>query len=384
MASKDFYGILGVKKNAADSEIKKAYRKLARKYHPDVNPGNKEAEEKFKSVSEAHEVLSDPEKRKIYDEFGSEGMRAGFDPEQARQYRQWQEAGGSGKRAGGFGGGFSSDQGEFRYSGFEDVFSDLFGSGGSAGAASGPAKGRDIESTLEIDFNTAIKGATTRITLQMDLSCANCGGTGRVSASKDSVCKTCKGTGQTKVAQGPFNFSQPCPECVGTGRSGEICPNCKGTGTVAGAETIDVNIPVGVNDGSRIRLSGKGGPGRAGGPPGDLYIITRVATHPIFKREGDSLRVEIPVTVSEAMIGAEVTVPTPEGPVQLKIPKGTKSGQRLRLKGKGVPNLKTKVPGDLYVTVRVQTPSTDNPEALAAAHTLDRFYRGDIRRDIRL
>ena len=384
MASKDFYGILGVKKNAADSEIKKAYRKLARKYHPDVNPGNKEAEEKFKSLSEAHEVLSDPEKRKIYDEFGAEGMRAGFDPEQARQYRQWQEAGGSGKRAGGFGGGFSSDQGEFRYSGFEDVFSDLFGSGRSAGAASGPAKGRDIESTLEIDFNTAIKGATTRITLQMDLSCANCGGTGRVSASKDSVCKTCKGTGQTKVAQGPFNFSQPCPECGGTGRSGEICPSCKGTGVVAGAETIDVNIPVGVNDGSRIRLSGKGGPGRAGGPPGDLYIITRVATHPIFKREGDSLRVEIPVTVSEAMIGAEVTVPTPEGPVQLKIPKGTKSGQRLRLKGKGVPNLKTKVPGDLYVTVRVQTPSTDNPEALAAAHTLDRFYRGDIRRDIRL
>ena len=218
----------------------------------------------------------------------------------------------------------------------------------------------------------------------MDLSCANCGGTGRVSATKDSVCKTCKGTGQTKVAQGPFNFSQPCPECGGTGRSGEICPSCKGTGTVAGAETIDVNIPVGVNDGSRIRLSGKGGPGRAGGPPGDLYIITRVATHPIFKREGDSLRVEIPVTVSEAMIGAEVTVPTPEGPVQLKIPKGTKSGQRLRLKGKGVPNLKTKVPGDLYVTVRVQTPSTDNPEALAAAHTLDRFYRVDIRRDIRL
>jgi molecular chaperone DnaJ len=384
MASKDFYGILGVKKNAADSEIKKAYRKLARKYHPDFNPGNKEAEEKFKSVSEAHEVLSDPEKRKIYDEFGSEGMRAGFDPEQARQYRQWQEAGGSGKRAGGFGGGFSSDQGEFRYSGFEDVFSDLFGSGRSAGAASGPAKGRDIESTLEIDFHTAIKGATTRITLQKDLSCANCGGTGRVSASKDSVCKTCKGTGQTKVAQGPFNFSQPCPECGGTGRSGEICPSCKGTGSVAGAETIDVNIPAGVNDGSRIRLSGKGGPGRVGGPPGDLYIITRVATHPIFKREGDSLRVEIPVTVSEAMIGAEVTVPTPEGPVQLKIPKGTKSGQRLRLKGKGVPNLKTKVPGDLYVTVRVQTPSTDNPEALAAAHTLDRFYRGDIRRDIRL
>lgn len=387
MAGKDFYGILGVKKNASEAEIKKAYRKLARKFHPDVNPGNKEAEEKFKGISEAHEVLSDPDKRKIYDEFGEDGLRAGFDPEQAREYQQWQRAGGFGRKAQGFASGASGDFGQFKYSGFEDVFSDLFGAGagqGQTGGARGPAKGRDIESPLEVDFNTAIRGATTRVTLQKEQACTTCGGTGRVSSSQESVCRLCKGTGQTKVAQGPFNFSQACPECGGTGRSGEVCPSCGGSGSVPMSETIDVNIPAGVNDGSRIRLAGKGGPGAAGGPPGDLYIITRVGHHPIFKREGDSLKVDIPVTVSEAMKGAEITVPTPEGTVQLKIPKGTKSGQRLRLKGKGVPNLKTKVPGDLYVTVRVQVPSADNAEALEAAQKLDRFYKGDIRQNIRL
>ena len=385
MPDKDLYAVLGVKKDATTDEIKKAYRKLARKYHPDVNPGNKEAEDKFKAISEANEVLSDTEKRKTYDEFGYEGLRAGFDPEQARQHRQWQQAGGFGRGAGAQGayGDFSADQGSFKYSGFEDIFSDLFGGGAGPSAARGPMKGHDIESGLEIDFITAIKGATTRITLQKPQKCAKCEGTGFV-PGKDSVCKTCKGTGQTRVAQGPFNFSQACPECGGTGRTGERCPECGGAGAVAGSETIDVNIPAGVNDGSRIRLAGKGEPGRGGGPPGDLYIVTRVRSHPVFKREGDSLSVDVPVTVSEAMNGAEVTVPTPSGPVQLKIPLGTKSGQRLRLKGKGVPNLKTKAPGDMFVTVRVQVPPASDAEALKAAAALDRFYLEDIRRDIRL
>ncbi|MBI4962649.1 MAG: molecular chaperone DnaJ [Desulfomonile tiedjei] len=386
MADKDLYAVLGVRKDATTDEIKKAYRKLARKYHPDVNPGNKEAEEQFKNISEAHEALSDPEKRKIYDEFGYEGLRAGFDPEQARQYREWQQAGGFGQRGGGFayGGGKGFDQESFRYSGFEDVFSDLFGAGAAGSAARGPARGRDIESSLEVDFITAIKGATTRITLQKNQACSRCGGTGQISSGTDSVCQTCKGTGRTRVAQGPFNFSQTCPDCNGTGRSGEICPECHGTGAVPASETIDVNIPAGVNDGSRIRLAGKGEPGPAGGPSGDLYIITHVRPHPIFKREGDSLLLDLPVKVGEAMNGAEVTVPTPGGPVQLKIPRGTRSGQRLRLKGKGVPNLKTKVPGDMYVTVRVQVPTSRNPEADKAAAELDRFYEGDLRSDIRL
>jgi molecular chaperone DnaJ len=387
MAGTDFYSVLGVSKDATTDQVKKAYRKLARKYHPDVNPGNKEAEEQFKRVSEAHEVLSDPEKRKIYDEFGGEGLKAGFDPETARQYRDWQKAGGFRGSTGGPGGGtfyydFSTDQGGQRYSGFEDVFSELFGGGGGRAAPKGPMKGRAIESSLEIDFITAIKGATTRVTIQKEAQCPQCNGTGRI--LKDSVCETCKGTGQTRVAQGPLNFNQTCPECGGTGRAGEVCQTCRGSGTVPASETIDVNIPPGVNDGSKIRLAGKGEPGRQGGPPGDLYIITRVQAHPVFKRDGDTLSVDLPVTISEAMNGAEVVVPTPDGQVQLKIPPGTKSGRRLRLKGKGVPNLKTKVPGDMYVTIRVQVPSTDNPQALDAARDLDRYYDGDVRQDIRL
>ena len=216
MADKDLYAALGVNKSATTAEIKKAYRKLARKYHPDVNPGNKEAEEKFKGISQAHEVLSDPEKRKNYDEFGEDGLRAGFDPEQARQYRQWQQAGGArGGGPGGFQFDFSSDQGP-RYSGFEDVFGDIFG--GRPAEARGPSRGRDIESGLEVDFLTAIRGATTRIVLQTRKACSKCGGTGRVSSASDTVCSTCKGTGQVRVAQGPFNFTQTCPDCGGTGR----------------------------------------------------------------------------------------------------------------------------------------------------------------------
>lgn len=381
MAGKDLYAALGVKRDATAAEIKKAYRKLARKHHPDVNPGNKEAEEKFKQFSEAYDVLSDGEKRKIYDEFGEEGLRTGFDAEQARQYRQWQQAGGFGRTASGpgYSAEFFTDQGGSRYSGFEDIFSDLFGAGA---AAKGPSKGRDIESQLEIEFLTAIKGGTTRITLQKPKECPRCAGAGRISTGSDSVCKTCRGTGQTRVAQGPINFSQACPDCGGTGRAGEICPECRGAGSVPSTETIDVNIPAGVDEGSRIRLAGKGEPGRAGGPPGDLFIIMRVRPHPIFKRDGDSLHVDLPVTIGEAMNGAEVTVPTPTGSVELKIPPGTRSGRRLRLKGKGIPNLKTKAPGDMFVTVRVQIPDTQDAEAREAASSLDRFYEGDLRKEI--
>lgn len=332
MAAKDYYAALGVGKNATTDEIKKAYRKLARKHHPDVNPGDASAEEKFKLVSEAHDVLSDPEKRKIYDEFGEDGLRAGFDPEQARQYRQWQRFGGSGRGTGGAGvyGDFSFDGGSVRYSGVEDLFRDLFGGGGGPrGAphtAHGPIRGGDIESTLEVDFMTAIKGQTTRVTIQRD----------------------------------------------------------PGAGGARNGETIDVNVPEGVNDGSRIRLAGKGRPGVNGGPPGDLFVTVRVGPHPVFKRDADSLKLDLPVTVSEAIKGAEISIPTITGSVQLKIPPGTKSGQTLRLQGKGVRNLKTKVPGDMYVTVRVQVPSTNDKEAIKAAETLDRFYEEDVRSDIRL
>ncbi len=324
MAGKDLYKVLGVKKDATAAEIKKAYRKLARKHHPDVNPGNKEAEERFKEISEAHEVLSDSEKRKNYDEFGEDGLRAGFDPEQARQYKQWQQSGGYTRGPGGFTSDFSSDQGQFRYSGFEDVFGDIFGPGSSGAPNRGPVRGSDVESVLELDFVSAVLGTTRRVTLQQERSCGSCGGAGRIVSSKNSACQACKGTGQVKVAQGPFNFSQTCPECGGSGRLGETCGACHGAGRVPVSETVDVTIPAGVSDGSRIRLAGKGGPGISGGPPGDLYIITKVHPHHVFRRDGDSLKVEVPVTVGEAMNGAEITVPTPGGPVQLKIPRGTR------------------------------------------------------------
>jgi molecular chaperone DnaJ len=383
--AKDLYAALGVKKTAKQDEIKKAYRKLARKFHPDVNPGNKEAEDKFKQISEAHEVLSDPDKRKIYDEFGEEGLRAGFDPDQARQYRQWQQTGGASRGTPGGGAYHYSDlgdQGSFKYSGFEDIFSDLFGAGGGP-QARGPQKGRDIESSLEIDFSSAIRGATTRVTLQKHSTCSKCGGSGRINTG-DGVCKTCNGTGQTRVAQGPLNFTQTCPDCKGTGRASATCPECHGNGVVPATETIDVNIPAGVDTGSKIRLAGKGEPGLNGGPPGDLFIVTRVVPHHVFKRDGDNLKLDLPVTISEAMSGAEVTIPTLSGQVQLKVPPGTKSGQKLRLKGKGVPNLKTKTPGDLFVTIRVQIPSTKDPKALETAALLDSFYDENIRKEIRL
>lgn len=386
MAGKDFYSTLGVQKDATTDQIKKAYRKLARKYHPDVNPGNKEAEEKFKEVSQAHEALSDPDRRKIYDEFGEEGLKSGFDAEQARQYKQWRQYGGAGSRgAQGFGGFYDtySDQSDYKYSGFEDIFTDLFGSGAGA-APKGPQKGRDIESSLDVDFVTSINGATTRISLQTHKNCQRCSGTGRIESSGGQVCNTCKGTGQTGVSQGPISFNRPCPDCGGSGRGGELCPECRGAGAVPGTETIDVTIPAGVKDGSKIRLAGKGEPGRNGGPAGDLYIITHVAPHPIFKRDGDSLKLDVPVTVAEAMQGAEITLATPSGPVQLKIPQGTKSGQKMRLKGKGVPNLKTRIHGDLYVTLRVQVPVTTDKEALDAAAALNRYYKTDLRSDIHL
>lgn len=332
MAGKDYYAALGVGKTATEKEIKKAYRRLARKHHPDVNPGDKAAEEKFKLISEAYDVLSNPEKRKLYDEFGEEALRTGFDPEQARAYTRWQQYGGFGRKAGrqGYYNDFSFEGDSVRYSGLDNLFKDLFGGGGGARGGTftqrGPTRGMDVESSLEVDFLTAIRGDTARVTIQRGLA----------------------------------------PD----GR--------------AESETIDVDVPAGVNDGSRIRLAGKGEPGVEGGPPGDLIIQIRVRPHPVFKRDGDNLRVEVPVTVKEAMMGAEIVVPTLTGQVHLKVPPGTKSGQVLRLKGKGVTNLKTKHVGDMLVAVKVEAPPTQDAEALKAAEVLERFYPGDIRRNVRL
>src|SRR5579875_2693462 len=311
---KDLYAVLGVPRTASAEEIRKAYRKLARQHHPDVNPGNRQAEERFKEISFAYDVLGDPEKRRLYDEFGHEGLQPGFDPVRAREYRRWSESG----------------------RGFADILNEMFG-----GAAHAPASGQDIEHPLEIDFLDALRGTQTAVTIRRPAPCAPCGGSGR------------------------------------QGR--RACTACGGTGTVEQRERLTVKIPPGVDDGARLRVAGKGGVSPSGGPPGDLYFVVKVRPHPQLRRDGRDLTVEVPVTIGEAMLGATITVPTPTGRVQLKIPKGSQSGQRLRLRGRGVPDPKGGPPGDLYVRLMVQVPPNGGEQVREAVATLERAYPGDPR-----
>lgn len=376
----DFYKILGVTKKASQDEIKKSYRKLARKWHPDINPGKKEAERNFKDISRAYGVLGDPEKRKIYDEFGEEGLQAGFDAEKARQYKQWQEQARTG------GAGFAG-QDFGRYESYEDVFGDLFGFGKGGGTfRSGrmAAKGRDIQHELTIDLISALKGFETQLSMQKVKECAYCKGSGMDPDSTMSTCSTCGGSGRVNVAEGPMQFSQACPACGGHGKIGKPCSRCRGTGQVLGEESIKVTIPMGVKEGSKVRVAGKGEPGRNGGQPGDLYLIIHIQDHPTLKRKGDDLLMDVPVTVGEAMAGATITIPTIEGRVNVKVPPKSQSGQTLRLKGKGAFNAKTKKRGDLMVKLVVKVPQTDNIEILEAAGKMDQHYGGDVRAGIRL
>ncbi len=380
--SKDFYEILGVKRDASQDEIKKTYRKLARKWHPDINPGNKEAEQKFKDISRAYDCLGNKEKRKIYDEFGEEGLQAGFDAEKARQYKQWgayQEQGASGGTWG------AQDFG--RYQSYEDIFGDLFGQGREAGGGfrtSMASRGRDIEHEMTIDLISALKGFNTEFSMQKVMACPKCAGSGFDPSSGLSTCSKCGGSGRINVAEGPIRFTKPCPVCNGHGQTGRTCPQCGGGGQVIGTERIRVNIPQGVKEGSRVRVAGKGEPGSNGGKPGDLYLIIHVKSHPILRREGDDIFMEVPVTVAEAMAGGTINVPTIEGEVKVKVPPRSQSGQTLRLKGKGAVNLKTKKRGDLMVRLIVKVPRTDDSEVLEAAQKMNGFYKEDLRKDIRL
>ena len=380
----DLYKILGVSNKASQDEIKKSYRKLARKWHPDINPGNKDAEQKFKDISRAYAVLGEPEKRKIYDEFGEEGLQSGFDAEKAREYKKWQES----TRAAG-GGGFAG-QSFGRYESYEDVFGDLFGFGRSEGAGgsfrSGRtiAKGRDIQHEMTIDFISALKGFETQLSMQKVRECDSCKGSGIDPSSAMTTCSTCGGSGSVNVAEGPMKFSRACPTCGGHGKVGKPCGRCGGTGQVLGEESIRVTIPKGVKKGSKVRVAGKGEPGRNGGPPGDLYLIIHIQPHSTLKREGDNLLMDVPVTVGEAMAGATITIPTIEGRVNVKVPPKSQSGQTLRLKGKGAYNAKTKRKGDLMVKLVVKVPQTDDSETLEAAGKMDQHYKGDVRGGIRL
>jgi molecular chaperone DnaJ len=371
MASKNLYEQLGVSKTATSDEIKKAYRRLARKHHPDVNPGNKTAEELFKDISQAYEVLSDPEKRKLYDEFGLDALQAGFDPQRARAREQW-----SGPPPGadaGFQGGFG------RYERFEDIFGDLFGEGGHRG----PQPGADQEAEIDIDLLDAIRGTASDISINRSEPCATCDGSGYDPASV-SQCPECHGTGKVQVARGPVNFSRNCPRCGGSGHiASRPCATCGGKGEASRQERLHVKIPAGVDTGSRVRVAGKGSPGRNGGPPGDLYLRIRVRPHPLLERRGDDLYLDVPITVGEAVTGASVTVPTPSGEVRVKIPPASQSGKLLRIRKRGVPKLKGGEAGDLYLRLMIHVPS-DGAAAQDAAAALDRLYPTTPRAALRL
>ena len=371
MAKEDYYQILGVKKDAKPEEIKKAYRRLARKYHPDVNPGDKSAEERFKLITEAHDVLSDEKKRKVYDRFGQysdsladaaargatggAGTGAGAGRGVPFDFEGFEWPGTSGASSAGGG------------SSFRDIFADLFG-GNSARQQERepprpqPIRGADIEMPLAISFEEAITGLTTNLTVNRSDQCSRCQGAGDTGGPV-VVCSTCKGSGQVQRAGGRLRFSQECPDCNGTGRRRQPCAVCNGKGVIPKTETVKVRIPAGVDTGSRVRIPSKGQGGRLGAPAGDLYIITNVGQHKYFTRKGDNIYVTVPVTVPEAALGAKIEVPTVEGKAQLRIPPGTQSGQKFRLRERGAPSLRNaQARGDQFVEVQVTLPRVISEE----------------------
>lgn len=353
MAKKDYYEILGVGRDAEDKQIKKAYRKLARKYHPDLNPNNKGAEQRFKEVNEAYEILSDPEKRKKYDAYGHSAFEAGFGGSEG--FRSW--TGGTGG-TGGTGRPEGFDFNFTREKGFGSVFEDLFGDvfGARRGYEPAPEPGRDLYYNMEIDLKDAYTGTSTYITVQKEGPCARCYGTGEEPGSVKTTCPACRGKGSMESGTGFMRFTSTCTQCRGTGKASSSCRNCGGAGTTPTTERIMVKIPPGVDNGTKVRVAGKGGAGVRGGKPGDLYIITTVRPHPFFERKGDDLYGDVPVTVSEAALGARIEVPTMDGIASMTIPQGTQGGQVFRLKGKGMPRLKGGAGGDQYVKISIAVP----------------------------
>src|SRR5438270_8134723 len=361
---KDYYKVLGVPEEATDKDIRRAYRKLAKEHHPDSNPGH---EDRFKEISAAYDVLSDDEKRTAYDEVRRLGpMAGGFGP----------GPGGPGAGPGGFT--FSTeDLGDMGSLG--DLFGNLFGGGGGRqrGQRVGPRRGDDLETELHLSVLDAVNGVTTTVNLTSEMACHTCRGSGAAPGTTPVVCPQCGGRGAVEDNQGPFSFSRACPRCSGRGTIVESpCPTCRGTGVERRPRQVKVRIPAGVDDGQRIRLKGRGGAGRNGGPPGDLYVIVHVTPHPLFKRKGRDLQLTVPVTFSEAALGGEIKVPTLDGgPVTLRIPAGTRSGRTFRVRGRGVPQRKGA--GDLLVTTEVAVPGKlsaaerEAVEALAEATTED-------------
>jgi len=360
--------VLGLKKNATRAELKKAFRKLARKYHPDLNPNDKASERQFKEMNEAYEVLSDPKKRKQYDQFGHEAFEQGFG--------QWPGAGGGFE---GFGG---QGAGSYQGRGFDDIFGNIFGGGRSAGPM-GPQKGEDITYTVEVELEDAIFGRAMHVDLQREVSCTACGGSGAQPGSQRRTCPTCQGTGSVAQGRGFMQFSQSCPTCRGEGSiNPNPCRNCGGSGMTPKTEKINVKIPAGVDNGSKVRMAGMGAPGVNGGPPGDVYIITRVRPHHYFERKGDNLYSEAKVTVKEAALGEKIEIPTVDGLVMLSMPPGVQNGQQLKLKGKGVPHFGGAGVGDHYVTIHVVTPTNITEKGKELLRELDMMHPENPRQDI--
>jgi molecular chaperone DnaJ len=331
MAKRDYYEVLGLSRDASQDEIKKSYRRLAMKYHPDRNKDDAGAESKFKEAKEAYEVLKDQDKRSAYDRFGHEGLRGA---------------------AGGPGGGFSAE-------GFSDIFGDVFGDifGGGRRGASQVFRGADLGYELKLDLERAVAGDTVTIDVPTQVVCDSCSGSGAEEGSDPVKCTTCGGVGQVRMQQGFFSIQQTCPACKGAGTViTDPCRSCHGRGRISKTKTLNVKVPAGVDDGDRIRLSGEGEAGRNGGPPGDLYVEVRVTPHKIFERSGADLSCEVPVSFATATLGGEVQLPTLDGHVSLKIPGGTQSGKVFRLRGKGVTTVRDPHKGDLFARVAVETP----------------------------
>jgi molecular chaperone DnaJ len=362
----DYYKTLGVDKKATPEEIKKAYRKLARKYHPDRNPDDKDAEARFKEISQAHDVLGDPDKRRQYDS-GSGPFATGAGP------------------SGGFGGFGNFD---FDASSMGDILSNLFGGAGGGGGRGArqrarPERGADLETQVSISFDQAVAGAQVPLQVPMQTTCETCHGTGAKPGTTPSVCPRCEGRGIETQGQGAFSISQPCSRCGGSGTIIEDpCPTCHGSGAVRTVKRLRVNIPAGVRDRSRIRIAGKGEPGRRGGPPGDLYLITHVSPSPVFKRKGNNFEVEVPLSIPEALRGAEVQVPTLDGSKTLRVAPGTAHGTVQRLRGEGPPKLGSGSPparGDLHYRFVIDVPKDLNKDQQQAVEELSKAFNGDPR-----
>ncbi|HWA95533.1 MAG TPA: J domain-containing protein [Terracidiphilus sp.] len=383
-ANKDYYATLGVKKTATAEEIRKAFRKAARKYHPDVNPGDKKAEEKFKEISEANDVLSDEKKRKIYDQVGFYSDQ--IDPAQAEAYARQQSAGGrppvdfGGFDFSGFGGSGGTGAHTSTGSGwgsFKDIFSGIF-SGAQQQRPRGPQPGTDLEYQATVDFWTAIRGGQARMQVHRQETCPTCHG--QAQTGGPMPCAECNGTGQVTQMGGRMKFNIPCPRCNGTGRTTHACTTCHGEGLVHRTESVEFRIKPGTRDGQRIRLQGKGNGGLNGGPAGDLFVIVRTGQHPVFTRTGDDIHVTVPITVPEASLGAKVDVPTIDGRAQLKIPPGTQSGQKLRMRERGVQSASHPGQrGDQIVTVEVAVPHLNDERSREIMRELAKLNPQDPR-----